>query len=119
MNAIRSVTTHLSGAAGALSGQGDHMDATLLEAAARNALALLEELYPTLDPNETTSDMAIWVTCEQLRAALDTDTVIETVADTYRCPECGENRLDWLTWIEGDTVRCQACETVYKVGGTP
>ena len=40
--------------------------------AAWNALQLLEDLYPELTPNESTQDMAIWVTCEQLREALKT-----------------------------------------------
>lgn len=43
---------------------------TALASAAQNALALLEELYPTLSANDTTLDMAIWVACEKLRYAL-------------------------------------------------
>lgn len=41
-----------------------------LVSAAENALDLLTTLYPTLSPNETTHDMAIWVACEKLRTAL-------------------------------------------------
>ncbi len=41
-----------------------------LAEAAENALDLLTVLYPTLSPNETTHDMAIWVACEKLRTAL-------------------------------------------------
>jgi len=37
-----------------------------------------------------------------------------TVDPEYRCP-CGENRLDWLVWIGGNTVRCGACGKVYTV----
>lgn len=43
-----------------------------------------------------------------------TGDIDELVADKYRCLSCGENRLDWLVWIEGDTVRCQACGNEYK-----
>jgi len=42
----------------------------LLTDAAQNALDLLEDLHPVLHPNETTQEMAIWVACEKLRAAL-------------------------------------------------
>lgn len=31
----------------------------------------------------------------------------------YVCPQCGESRLGHLTWIEGDTVRCDTCGTEY------
>ena len=39
----------------------------------------------------------------------------DTVPSWYACPTCGERRLDWLVWIEGDTVRCQSCKTTYTV----
>ncbi len=40
-------------------------------------------------------------------------TELEYVDPQYACPTCGERRLDWLVWIEGDTVRCQTCKTEY------
>jgi ribosomal protein S27E len=31
-----------------------------------------------------------------------------------RCPECGENRVDYLVWDEdGEYVTCATCGTVY------
>jgi len=33
------------------------------------------------------------------------------------CPECGEDRIDWLVWNnsadDDETVTCQSCQTVY------
>lgn len=29
------------------------------------------------------------------------------------CPECYENRVDWLVWDEAEYVTCASCGTVY------
>jgi len=33
------------------------------------------------------------------------------------CPECGEDRIDWLVWNnrtdDDETVTCSTCQTVY------
>jgi hypothetical protein len=42
------------------------------------------------------------------------DPLEETNPDAgYVCPQCGESRLGHLTWLEGDTVRCDTCGTEY------
>jgi rubredoxin len=34
----------------------------------------------------------------------------------YVCPKCGENRIDYLVWIDDDKVRCSICGTEYEPG---
>jgi uncharacterized protein (DUF983 family) len=49
---------------------------------------------------------------------MDTDKqqqVAPLVALAYRCPACGEGRLNWLAFVEGDTVMCLVCGTSYEV----
>jgi len=31
------------------------------------------------------------------------------------CPNCGEDRVDWLVWQDHENVLCTACGHVYKV----
>ena len=37
----------------------------------------------------------------------------ETVRYGWECPECHENRMDWLAWIDDETVQCGGCGTFY------
>jgi len=38
----------------------------------------------------------------------------EMVDEKFACPNCGEQKMDWLIWDEdADTVKCQSCGTVY------
>lgn len=30
------------------------------------------------------------------------------------CPECGENRVDWLEWLDEERVECTVCGTIYQ-----
>jgi transcription elongation factor Elf1 len=40
------------------------------------------------------------------------------VERAFRCPQCGERRVDQLVWIEdGEAVECQRCGTVYTLEG--
>ena len=40
----------------------------------------------------------------------------EIVPEYCQCPECGEDRMDWLTWSDaGDELECQTCSAVYRV----
>jgi hypothetical protein len=32
----------------------------------------------------------------------------------HSCPQCGEDRIDYLVWIDDDQVRCDRCGTVYE-----
>ena len=50
---------------------------------------------------------------EMVKMTVPTDTVSECDA----CPNCGENRMDWLAWQdEGEYVRCGICGTEYVPG---
>lgn len=41
----------------------------------------------------------------------------ELVSEADACPECGENRMDWLPWDEaGDYVKCASCSYTYRPG---
>ena len=38
----------------------------------------------------------------------------ELVSDeSDACPNCHEDRIDWLTWDDDEKVTCASCETVY------
>lgn len=81
---------------------------------------LLDALQALRDGYQALFDVmpVAWQTYDDIAAAaIDKATadIEELVDDKYRCPSCGENRLDWLIWIEGDTVRCEACGQEYKV----
>ena len=40
----------------------------------------------------------------------------EIVPEYCQCPECGEDRMDWLIWSDdGDELECQTCGEVYRV----
>lgn len=43
----------------------------------------------------------------------------ELVAETEWCPRCGESRLDWLDWLDDDTVRCASCGHEYQPTASP
>ena len=32
------------------------------------------------------------------------------------CPQCRENRMDYLVWIDDEHVGCATCGTVYEPG---
>lgn len=38
----------------------------------------------------------------------------ELVSDSARCPGCGEARVDYLEWIDDQTVRCHSCGRQYQ-----
>jgi len=38
-----------------------------------------------------------------------------TVDDGFGCPDCGERRVDWLPWIDDDTIECQTCGAQYQL----
>ena len=38
----------------------------------------------------------------------------ELVEVENACPSCGERRIDWLVWIDDESVECQTCKTIYK-----
>ena len=40
----------------------------------------------------------------------------ERVAPADACPECGEDRMDWLVWVTYSAVRCNMCGAVYCPG---
>jgi len=39
----------------------------------------------------------------------------DTVLADWGC-ECGERRVDWLIWINDETVQCQTCGAEYQPG---
>ena len=39
----------------------------------------------------------------------------DTVPADWGC-ECGERRVDWLIWINDETVQCQTCGAEYQPG---
>ena len=42
----------------------------------------------------------------------------EYVRDEEACPACGEDRMEYLTWIEdGELVECQSCGVIYDPTG--
>lgn len=84
--------------------------------AAPHMLTALREIVNLAQPGKSPSSVQYAAIRDVANAAIAKATVHidELVEDKYRCPTCDENRLDWLTWIEGDTVRCQACNWEYK-----
>lgn len=40
---------------------------------------------------------------------------VELVPWDSRCPECDEQRMDWLVWVsdESDEVECTTCHNIY------
>lgn len=38
----------------------------------------------------------------------------ENVAPQMGCPNCHETRVDFLVWLDDDTVECTKCGTTYK-----
>lgn len=50
---------------------------------------------------------------EYCREAIMDDDGNELVVESCACPRCGERRMDWLVWTEGDTVRCETCGHIY------
>ena len=38
----------------------------------------------------------------------------DTVDAVWGCPECGERRVDWLIWLNDQTVQCQTCGSEYR-----
>jgi len=40
--------------------------------------------------------------------------MVDRVDKSSECPNCGEDRVDWLGWQEdGETVECDACKHKY------
>ena len=50
---------------------------------------------------------------ENLRASLPRELRQETVRYGWECPECHENRMDWLAWRDDEMVQCGSCSTFY------
>jgi hypothetical protein len=44
---------------------------------------------------------------------LETDTAEDVCYPGSECPDCGENRIDWLIWLDDETVECQSCGMMY------
>lgn len=40
----------------------------------------------------------------------------ERVRPGDECPQCGENDIDYLVWIDDERVRCDSCGPVYELG---
>lgn len=40
----------------------------------------------------------------------------ERVRPGNECPECGEDDIDSLVWIDDERVRCESCGHVYEPG---
>ncbi len=38
----------------------------------------------------------------------------DRVAAAFGCPQCGEDRVDRLAWLDETTVRCAACGAEYQ-----
>ena len=38
----------------------------------------------------------------------------DRVAAAFACPQCGEDRVDHLAWLDETTVRCTACAVEYQ-----
>ncbi len=45
--------------------------------------------------------------------AFEPDDSYDIVDPENRCPKCDENRIDWLAWVDEDTVECTTCATRY------
>lgn len=39
----------------------------------------------------------------------------DTVPADAQCPQCHENRMDWLVWTDDDTLTCATCGYEYTV----
>jgi len=39
----------------------------------------------------------------------------DVVSDGAECPKCGEPRIDWLVWQDGETLRCETCGAEYML----
>jgi uncharacterized Zn-finger protein len=39
----------------------------------------------------------------------------EIVCPGSECPSCGENRVDYLVWINDEEIECQTCKNMYKL----
>ena len=56
---------------------------------------------------------------EYCREAILDDDGNECVTENSKCPCCGERRMDWLVWEDGDgqhlydVLRCATCDTLY------
>ena len=34
----------------------------------------------------------------------------------FPCPHCGENRVDFLVWLDDEVVQCASCGQMYRPG---
>jgi hypothetical protein len=34
--------------------------------------------------------------------------------EEYKCPICGERRMDWLVWVDDDMLECANCRVRYR-----
>lgn len=39
---------------------------------------------------------------------------MDLVPEGAECPVCGEERVDWLVWLDDETVKCQTCGCEYN-----
>lgn len=45
------------------------------------------------------------------------DMVEDLVEEEWKCPFCGERRVDYLVWQgeDGEIIRCEICGTLYQI----
>jgi len=59
-------------------------------------------------------DKTYW--CEELGCQVTCPEYEDVVEEQFACPDCGEARMDYLVWDDGDyigLVTCQTCGAVY------
>jgi hypothetical protein len=43
----------------------------------------------------------------------------DLASEEYKCPICGERRIDFLIWIDDDTLECATCHVRYRPPDAP
>jgi transcription elongation factor Elf1 len=38
----------------------------------------------------------------------------ELVSEIFKCPVCGERRLDCLNWVDDEVLECSTCRVRYR-----
>lgn len=66
------------------------------------------------DPAKTEMVLVNWTHGGVSREHVNALRHVEEVAPAEGCPNCGEQRMDWLVWDDDcEAVTCQTCGTVY------
>jgi rubredoxin len=39
--------------------------------------------------------------------------------ESFKCPVCGERRMDWLAWVDDETLECSVCHARYRPTDEP